>query len=245
MESSDITEYPFEPFVLLTSRLIILPTPHAVSLDTYRTLYASLHADTNFCQVAFGHHFPARNWSDDETREVIETRDIARSWKKHGLGDFALGRCVSSETKYSVDDENHSGISILEGVNFEDFAGPDMQALREIEWIGYAGLRDASTTSLPPREPGDPELPPWNEMIELRYGLTPKVWGGGLAKEAANAIMQWSIDKRGVKRFIAETERDNQRSGRLLQKLGFVVSETNYWKEPSEIEWELVVGRSV
>jgi RimJ/RimL family protein N-acetyltransferase len=50
--------------------------------------------------------------------------------------------------------------------------------------------------------------------------------------------MQRAVSERGAKRFIAETERDNVRSGRVLEKLEFRLSGTNYWKEPSEVEWE-------
>jgi len=40
--------------------------------------------------------------------------------------------------------------------------------------------------------------------------------------------MEWAVVERGVRRFIAETERDNSRSGRVLEKLGFTMSGTNY-----------------
>ncbi|KAL4995498.1 hypothetical protein BDV10DRAFT_174627 [Aspergillus recurvatus] len=78
-------------------------------------------------------------------------------------------------------------------------------------------------------------------MVELRYGIEPEFWGQSMAREAAEAVIQWAIDERGVKRFIAETERGNSRSATVLQKLGFKLSGTDYWKEESEIEWELVV----
>lgn len=225
------------PFAITTSRLVILPTPIAISLKSYRTLYAELHADTSFCEMGFGSHFPVRNWSDDETYEVIATRDIARSWEKYALGDFAVGLRVPSESQRDIPQ-----ISILQGQAFEELAGEEWENLVRIECIGYAGVRDASTTSLPPREPEDSPLPPWQEMVELRYGISPRFWGRGMAKEAAEAVMQWSVQKRGVRRFIAETERENVRSAGVLQKLGFEATTTQYWKEPSEQEWELVVN---
>lgn len=231
--------HPFESFAILTSRLIIFPTPVAVSSNSYRALYSRLHADAVFCQIAFGEHFKARNWSDDETREVIETRDIARCWNPRGLGDFAVGlrKSISGLDEAIAD----SSVSVLRGSHLELLSRSNAEYLDQIEWVGYAGVRDATTTSIPSPDVIDPDLPPWNEMVELRYGLSPKFWGGGMAKEAAEAIMEWAVKERGVKRFIAETERDNRQSARLLQKLGFVASGTDYWKEPSEVEWELVV----
>ncbi|KAI9037474.1 GNAT family N-acetyltransferase [Aspergillus affinis] len=230
--------YSFEPFAIQTPRLIIIPTPIAISSKSYRALYAELHANERFCQIAFGEHFKARRWSDDETRGVIETRDIARCWKPRGLGDFALGlrESISPEDVPCL-----SGISVLRTSEFEILAGTKGERLDQVKWVGYAGVRDATTTSLPPREVDDPSLPPWDEMVELRYGLAPDFWGRGIAKEAAEAIMQWAVNERGVKRFIAETERGNVQSARLLQKLGFVESGTEYWKEPSEVEWAMVM----
>lgn len=229
----------FEPFAILTPRLVVLPTPIAVSLIAYRAHYAGLHSDVNFCEMAFGHHFPPRNWNDNETREVIETRDIERSWKRYGLGDFAVGWRMLPDDNFTRKDS--PSISIIKGEQFSHFAGPNSESLSEIKWVGYVGVRDATTTSFPPREAEDPVLPSWREMVELRYGISPEFWGGGIAKEASESVMHWSVNERGVMRFIAETEKDNQRSAKVLQKLGFVSSGTNYWKEPSEVEWESIV----
>lgn len=234
--ASTISNEVIQPFALTTPRLIIIPTPIAVSVKSYRSLYASLHADASFCEMGFGSHFLPRNWDDDETRNVIQTRDINRSWAKYSIGDFAVGLREPAQA-----DQEPGKFSIVHGEEFERLVGPQLENLSSTEWVGYSGIRDASTTSLPPREAGDPPLPPWQEMVEIRYGVSPRFWGGGLAKEASEAIMQWSVQERGVRRFIAETERDNARSGRLLQKLGFSASGTDYWKEPSEVEWQFIV----
>jgi RimJ/RimL family protein N-acetyltransferase len=230
-------ELSFQPFAILTPRLIIVPTPTAVTFSSYRALYSDLHANVAFCEMAFGHHFPARTWSDEETRDVIQTRDIERCWKKRGLGDFAVG-LRASVPHLNYPDGNE--LTIIKGADYERLVGLDNTHLADLQWAGYAGVRDATTTSLPSPESGDPTLPPWLEMIEVRYGVSPQFWGQGIAKEAAKSIMQWSVDEMGVRRFIAETEKENTRSGKLLQNLGFTPSGTNYWKEPSEIEWECV-----
>lgn len=155
-----------------------------------------------------------------------------------GLGDFAVG--LRGPSTFGPD--NHStqndDFTTLKGDDYLRVAGLNNIDLATSEWVGYAGLRDATTTSMPLRVPGDPALPSWVKMIELRYGVSPKFWGQGIAQEASKAIMQWSVDERGIKRFIAETERENSRSAKLLQKLGFTPSGTDYWKEPSELEWK-------
>ncbi|KAL2865915.1 uncharacterized protein BJX67DRAFT_149165 [Aspergillus lucknowensis] len=74
MDSSSVSAH-LELSALLTSRLILLPIPTAVSPTTSPTLaIAVLHSDWVFCEMAFGGHFPARNRSDDEKCRVIETR---------------------------------------------------------------------------------------------------------------------------------------------------------------------------
>lgn len=238
MDASKVaqTTLPFEPFVILTPRLLVLPTPHAISSRYYRSLYASLHADKAFCEMAFGDHFSPVQWSDEKTHDAIQRGDINVCWKLRGMGDFAVGLRPPE-----IFTESSSAVEILEGDALKGIPCLDLQNLDEITWVGYAGVRDATTTSMPPREAGDPPLPPWTEMAEIRYGVAPTYWGKGIAKEAAEAVMHWAANARGVTRFIAETERPNKRSARALEKLGFTLSGTNYWKEPSEIEWEKVL----
>ncbi|KAJ5143395.1 uncharacterized protein N7515_002182 [Penicillium bovifimosum] len=235
------TEIPADQFVVLTPRLILVPTTTAISFSSYRALYSDLHANVDFCAMGFGPHFPARKWSDEETRESIQTRDIERCWGQRGLGDFAVGLRPPSTFQSDNDSTQHDAVSTtVRGDEYVRIAGQDNALLSACKWVGYVGLRDATTTSMPPREPDDPALPHWLEMIELRYGVAPEFWGKGIAQEAAKGLMRWGAVEKGVKRFIAETERDNTRSAKALQKLGFTLSDTDYWKEPSELEWECV-----
>jgi RimJ/RimL family protein N-acetyltransferase len=233
---------PFSPFILVTPRLILVPSPLAVSFRSYLSLYASLHANPVFCEMGFGSGFPAVTWSEEQTRESITTRDINRCWGKRGTGDFAVG--LLSHSQFDIEAGRSLGGSngqnrVIEGA---EVCKPILEDSDQIEWVGYAGIRDATTTSMPARTPDDLPLPPWREMVELRYGVTPEYWGKGLAREAAEAVMQWGASERGVKRFIAETERENARSGRVLVKMGFRESGTGYWKDEGEVEWERVVG---
>ncbi|RAR10733.1 alpha/beta-hydrolase [Stemphylium lycopersici] len=225
------------PFAILTPRLILIPTTLAISNTSYLALYASLHADAAFCEMGFGPSFPVKAWTQDETRQIIVTRDIARSWEKRNIGDFAVGLRPTAHIDHIVSRplvENELRARIVEDATPTTIA----QACSATEWVGYAGVREATTTSMPLRTPCDPPLPAWQEMIELRYGAAPAYWGKGMAREAAEAVMLWAKCERGVKRFIAETEKANERSARVLEKMGFVRSETDYWKDEEEVEWE-------
>lgn len=178
------------------------------------------------------------------------------------MGDFALG-IIPPELNLNADTgrplrEAITGvstatsgqiqsISIVEGSLYKQTIDENTKGaglLEAITWIGYAGVRDATTTSMPISEYTHSELaalPHWKEMIEVRYGVAPEYWGKGIAKPAADAVMLWAEKEMGVTRFVAETEKGNARSGRVLEKMGFVASGTNYWKEDSEMEWEKVV----
>lgn len=198
--------------------------------------------------MGFGPHFVARKWSDDETRDVILTRDLERCWKRRGLGDFAVALRAGGDGTDVLTSEAGRKLGQSEDLHLVDLvseessdgssSGLDLQKLENVEWIGYSGVRDATTTSLPDPVAGDEPLPAWQEMVELRYGVHAKYWGKGVAGEAARAVMRWAASEKGVRRFIAETEKTNSRSGKVLQKMGFRESGTDYWKEPGETEWE-------
>lgn len=233
-----LSDYLPNRFLLVTERLVIVPTPIAIQYNDYVQLYGSLHASEAFCQMAFGPHFLARELSDEDTRKVILTHDLERCWKKRALGDLAVALRTRKDGSDIIRNDSGRRLEGKESVNImEDFV---LDILNDVEWVGYAGVRDATTTSMPDWEEDDEPLPPWQEMVELRYGVHEKGWGKGVAGEAAKAVMQWAVTKRGVRRFIAETEKTNTRSGKVLQKMGFRESGTNYWKEPSETEWEKV-----
>ncbi|KAL5371466.1 hypothetical protein DPSP01_014253 [Paraphaeosphaeria sporulosa] len=235
-----VSHYLQTPWILLTERLVIVPTPMAVRCDAYIQLYSALHASEAFCTMAFGPDWGVRNWTDEETRDVIITRDMERCWKTRGMGDFAVGMRTDDHGTDIVAGQSGRCLNAEGTANLVRISDLDLGFLDRVKWAGYAGVRDATTTSMPEREAGDEPLPPWEEMVELRYGVHEKVWGKGVAAEAARAVMLWAMAERGVRRFIAETEKTNGRSGRVLQKMGFRENGTDYWKEPGETEWEKV-----
>jgi RimJ/RimL family protein N-acetyltransferase len=57
--------------------------------------------------------------------------------------------------------------------------------------------------------------------VDLGYAFLPAYWGQGYAHEAAGAVMDYGRIRFGFKRLIALTALDNDRSTRLLEKLGF------------------------
>ena len=58
------------------------------------------------------------------------------------------------------------------------------------------------------------------EVPELWYELTQKVWGRGLATEAARAGVRYAFEEVGMERVIAGADAPNTASLRVIKKLG-------------------------
>ena len=92
-------------------------------------------------------------------------------------------------------------------------------------------------------DPGSMWFPPGCdfERDSTSTACTKSLWGKGLAAEAARAAMQWAVVERSVKQYVAETEKTDWRSGRVLQKMGLGKSGIEYWKDSHETGREKVL----
>jgi len=63
--------------------------------------------------------------------------------------------------------------------------------------------------------------PPSQGEVEIGYGIHEAFQGKGYATEAAGALTDWAFSQPDVYYVTAETEPDNQKSKRVLEKLGF------------------------
>jgi RimJ/RimL family protein N-acetyltransferase len=59
------------------------------------------------------------------------------------------------------------------------------------------------------------------EDVDVGYALLPEFCSQGYAFESASAVMSYAREKLGAKRVLAVVNADNQRSIRLLGKMGF------------------------
>src|SRR6266404_4548228 len=59
------------------------------------------------------------------------------------------------------------------------------------------------------------------EDVDIGYALVPEFWSQGYALESAAAVVSYAGEKLGLKRVVAVTNSDNERSIRLLEKMGF------------------------
>ena len=61
---------------------------------------------------------------------------------------------------------------------------------------------------------------------EISYQFAPEVWGQGYAKEAIQPALVFLSEQGELQSIIAETQRKNIRSCRLLEALGFKMRES-------------------
>jgi RimJ/RimL family protein N-acetyltransferase len=77
--------------------------------------------------------------------------------------------------------------------------------------------------------------------VEIGYGVNAEHQSRGVMTEALSAVCRWALGQEGVSAVLAETEKANVPSQRVLQKTGFVPfreTETMRW-------WRLERRRSV
>jgi RimJ/RimL family protein N-acetyltransferase len=221
-----------KPFIIHTQRLIIVPSFLLLENLPYRELYSCLHRMPEFTTMAFGSAWGTKDW-DASTIYPIISREVERSWRVRGMGDFGVGLLPTCTPEHG-DSEQEWEVSETDALQ-----------LQGVQWIGYVGVRDATTTSMSAEDTSQPTTKPWTQMIELRYGFHPSHWSKGYGTEAATAIMGWCEESLGVQRFIAETEAENKGSARILGKLGFVEMDGKkevIWGMEGTKEWERRVG---
>ncbi|MDQ3804478.1 MAG: GNAT family N-acetyltransferase [Acidobacteriota bacterium] len=61
---------------------------------------------------------------------------------------------------------------------------------------------------------------PGGAEVEVIYALKKQYWGGGLASEAARAMLEYGFGKCRLKRIVATIAPDNRASVRIAEKLG-------------------------
>jgi [ribosomal protein S5]-alanine N-acetyltransferase len=77
-----------------------------------------------------------------------------------------------------------------------------------------------------------------NEAGETEFGFMtlPEYQNQGYMTEAARALLDWAFQQDGVSALIAETEKQNKASQRVLEKLGARI----YEETESEYRWKIV-----
>ena len=67
------------------------------------------------------------------------------------------------------------------------------------------------------------------EQIELLFGILPEYWGEGFVTEAAREVLRHGFEEAGITRVIAAADTPNQRSVRVLMRLGMSFQARREW----------------
>ena len=67
-------------------------------------------------------------------------------------------------------------------------------------------------------------------QIEVGWMLARRAWGKGLATEGARATLRYAFDALGIERVVSITRPENQRSLRVMQRLGLEPVGSAEWK---------------
>lgn len=77
------------------------------------------------------------------------------------------------------------------------------------------------------------DVPDERGETEIGYGLSPEFEHNGYMTEAVRAMCAWALKQNGVRHIIAETERTNAASQRILKRCGFTQyksADTLWWR---------------
>ena len=77
----------------------------------------------------------------------------------------------------------------------------------------------------------DDERATWDRGGILGYSVVRSQWNQGFATEGARRVVQFAFDELGLTRLQASPLRENPASQRVLERLGFVVSEAGILEE--------------
>lgn len=120
-------------------------------------------------------------------------------------GNPEVTKYICSDGIFSLDDiVNRLNTEILNELEYQVQYWPIFE-LTTNDLIGCCGLKPHKA----------------NEY-EIGFHLRPEFWGQGYAKEAANAVIEYAFTSLKAKRLFAGHNPKNDRSRKLLSKLGFI-----------------------
>ena len=89
------------------------------------------------------------------------------------------------------------------------------------EHVGAVGLRQYRGAA--------PSCDGLSIVFEIGFHLRPDYWGQGLATEAAIAVLSFAFTKLNAEAIFAGHNPHNEKSPRVLKKLGFVLTHEEYY----------------
>ncbi len=133
------------------------------------------------------------------------------------VGDPEVMRFIAA-TLAPADAVRHLEDSAMADYRKHGFGRWAMVLKESADVIGFAGLKRIEQMG----------------EVDLGFGMFPEYWGRGLAVEAGRAILSYGFETLGLARIIGLVDRENTRSIRALEKLGFEFEKmTEFRGEPT------------
>lgn len=152
----------------------------------------------------------------------IETeRLILRDWKLEDLTPFSKMNQEPAVIEFLLPSTEEETATLVEAFqkNIEEngfsFFACELKSTNE--FIGFIGVK---------------KVPFYPHGIEIGWRLAKEYWGKGYATEGARAVLHKSFTDYGFDELVSFTVRENVRSRRVMEKIGFAQDENGDFQHP-------------
>ena len=162
---------------------------------------------------------------DQGIHHLQTSRLILRNWKQNDIEPFAILNsdprvCEFLPNVLSQEETLTSVIKIQSHFKKHAFGLFAVELISTKTFIGFVGLKYFSFDSH------------FTPSVELAWRLSWDNWGQGLATEAAQKVTQYGFKTLGLPEILAITAKNNQRSRRVMAKLGMFTNEDENFLHP-------------
>lgn len=162
---------------------------------------------------------------DQGIHHLQTSRLILRNWKQNDIEPFAILNsdprvCEFLPNVLSQEETLTSVIKIQSHFKKHAFGLFAVELISTKTFIGFVGLKYFSFDSH------------FTPSVELAWRLSWENWGQGLATEAAQKVTQYGFETLGLPEILAITAKRNQRSRRVMEKLGMFTNEDENFLHP-------------
>ena len=166
---------------------------------------------------------------DQGIHHLQTSRLILRNWKQNDIEPFAILNsdprvCEFLPNVLSQEETLTSVIKIQSHFKKHAFGLFAVELISTKTFIGFVGLKYFSFDSH------------FTPSVELAWRLSWENWGQGLATEAAQKVAQYGFETLSLPEILAITAKRNQRSRRVMEKLGMFTNEDENFLHP-QIEY--------
>ena len=157
--------------------------------------------------------------------ELHTDRLILRQWRDEDLPLFAAINADPEVMRYfpkllSREESDERVRQVREHFHRHGFGLWAVEVFGAEPFVGFVGLSVPSFDSQ------------FTPCVEVGWRLARKAWGKGYATEAARAAVQFGFDRLGMKEIVSSTVPDNQRSRRVMERLGMTHDPAEDFEHP-------------